>query len=66
MYIVNSGGAVQQIRDADWTAIQTYPDGYNGNNQQPDARLAQPDEITAYWAAQGFTYDAATDTATPK
>lgn len=66
-YIVNAGGVVQLIRASDWAAIQAGPESYRGLHHSADTvRKATPEEIAAYWDAQGFTYDPVTDTATPK
>lgn len=65
-YIINSGGAIQQIRDEDWAAIQAYPTYYSGWNNEPPMREATPDEIATWWNAQGMVYDPATGAARPQ
>ena len=78
-YLVNSGGILNSVPDEQFqthmfvarqTAMsrQRPPDSALG---QPDVpvtmpREATPDEIVAWWAAQGLVYDPETGEAHPK
>lgn len=77
-YIVNSGGVIHSVNDTEFdthmaicrqTAMQRTktPDGMATPAEQVQMpREATPDEIAAWWAAQGLVYDPETGEAVSK
>ncbi len=66
-YIVNHGGVIHSVND-DAFALAMVNGSRPPSPEDPTgkpARVATPDEIVAWWAAQGFIYDPATDEARP-
>lgn len=67
-YLVNRAGIVHSVNDEDFLAhrerLAVMPNAETGE-QGYMPREATPEEIVAYWAAQGLVYDAASDTAYP-
>lgn len=66
-YIVNHGGEVHSVNEADF-ALALANGSRKPSPEDPigkAAREATAEEIAAWWAKQGFVYDAASDTAKP-
>lgn len=67
-YLVNRAGVVHSVNDEDFLAhrerLAVMPNAETGEEGYMP-REATPEEIVAFWAAQGLAYDAASDTAIP-
>lgn len=66
-YIVNHGGTLHSVNDDEFTLAlgnASIPPSKENPAGSP-AREATVEEVTAWWAAQGFVYDPATGDATP-